>query len=170
MEPIEVIDYDPQWPHLFLVEAVGLLQAFGAALITLEHIGSTAVPGLAAKPVIDIQAVVRSVSEAQQAVPALAAFGWEQGVFARDPERRLFFKKFHVHGVLSHHLHVYEASHPAAAEHLRFRNILRRDPAEAKRYLDLKNALAQRYRQDRIAYSYAKTDYVEAVLKKARVE
>ncbi len=169
-EPIAVIDYDPEWPRLFLAETAGLRQAFGAVLIALEHIGSTAVPGLAAKPVIDIQAVVQSVSEAQKAVPALAVLGWEQGVFARDPERRLFFKKFHANGALSHHLHVYEANHPAAAEHTLFRDILRRCPDEAKRYLDLKNVLAHRYRHDRIAYSHAKTDYVEAVLKKARGE
>jgi len=167
-EPIEAVDYDPEWPRLFLAETMTLHQAFGAMLIALEHVGSTAVPGLPAKPVIDIQAVVRSVSEAQKSLPALAALGWEQGGFARDPERRLFFKKYHVNGVLSHHLHVYEAGHSAAVEHTLFRDTLRRNPDEAKRYLDLKNDLAHQYRHDRIAYSHAKTDHIEAVLRKAR--
>lgn len=167
MEPIEVLDYDPRWPGLFAEETPGLRSAFGASLIALEHVGSTAVPGLPARPVIDIQAVVRTLAEASAVVPALAALGWEQGIFARDPERRLFFKKFTAERVLSHHLHIYEAGHPAAKEHIIFRDILRHNPGEAQRYLDLKNALAQRYKHDRIAYSHAKTEYVEAALARA---
>ncbi len=167
IEPVEVAEYDPRWPGLFAEETPSLRSAFGGTLIALEHIGSTAVPDLAARPVIDIQAVVRTLAEASAVVPALAALGWEQGVFARDPERRLFFKKFTAERALSHHLHVYEAGHPAAMEHIVFRDILRRDPGEAQRYLELKNALARRYIHDRIAYSHAKTEYVEAVLARA---
>ena len=167
-EQVEVVDYDPCWPELFAAEAASLRSAFGASLVALEHIGSTSVPGLAAKPVIDIQAVVRNLAEAQAAVPALAGLGYEPGVFARDPERRLFFKKFSAEGRLTHHLHVYAPDHPAHSEHLLFRDHLRLHPDEAQRYCELKQQLAQQYRQERVAYSHAKTEYIEAVLNKAK--
>jgi len=165
---IEVVDYDPQWPELFLAEEENLRQAFGVSLITLEHVGSTAIPGLASKPVIDIQAVVRAIPEAQRAVPFLAELGYEQGVFARDPEGRLFFKKFNADRILTHHLHVYEPNHIAMSQHLLFRDYLRLHPEEATRYSGLKQKLAQQYRHERVAYSHAKTEYIEAVLVKAR--
>lgn len=165
---IVLSDYDPAWPELFVIEAESLRPAFGAALVTLEHIGSTSVPGLPAKPIIDIQAVVRTLAEAQSAAPALAKLGWEQGVFDLDPERRLYFKKNTAEGVRTHQLHVYEASLPAATDHVLFRNYLRAHPDEAARYVDLKRRLAETHRHDRIAYSAAKNEYVAAVLAKAR--
>lgn len=168
MDLIEVVDYDPQWPELFWAEEEDLRQAFGVSLLTLEHVGSTSVPGLAAKPVIDIQAIVRTIPEAQKAVPLLAALGYEQGVFARDPEGRLFFKKFNANRVLTHHLHVYEPNHVAMSQHVLFRAYLRLHPEEAVRYSGLKQKKAQQFRHERVAYSHAKTEYIEAVLAKAR--
>ncbi len=165
---VVVSDYDPAWPELFVIEADSLRSAFGAALVTLEHIGSTSVPGLPAKPIIDIQAVVRTLAEAQSAAPALASLGWEQGVFDLDPARRLYFKKNTAESVRTHQLHVYEPNHPAAADHVLFRDYLRLHPNEAARYLDLKRRLAETHRHDRIAYSAAKDEYVAAVLAKAR--
>ena len=170
MDEVEIADYDPRWPELYAQETAGLRQALGASLLTLEHIGSTAVPSLPAKPVIDIQAVVQSVAGAQSAAPALALQGWQQGVFALDSERRLYFRKYNAQGVRTGQLHIYEPTHPAAAAHLLFRNYLRTHPDEARRYLDLKHQLAQQYRHERVAYGHAKTDYVEAVLAKARGE
>lgn len=165
---VVLAEADPCWPELYRQEVAGLRSALGASLIALEHIGSTSVPGLAAKPIVDIQAVVRSVSDAQTAAPALAALGWEQGIFDIDAERRLYFKKNNAEGVRTHQLHAYPPDHTAAADHVLFRNYLRSHPDEAGRYLNLKQHLAQLYRYDRIAYSHAKTDYVEAVLAKAR--
>lgn len=170
MWEIRVVDYDPRWPELFAAEAAGLRQAFGASLLRLEHIGSTSVPGLAAKPIVDIQALVRSVSDVQESVPALAALGWEQGWFDLDPERRLYFKKHDAGGVRTHQLHVYEPDHPAAAAHLLFRDYLRAHPEEAVRCGELKHRLAQQHRHDGLAYCEAKTTFVEGVLAKARGE
>ena len=168
--PGEVVisEYNSRWPELFLLEVDGLRSAFGTSLITLEHIGSTSVPGLPAKPVIDIQAIVRVLAEAQAAAPALARIGWEQGVFDLDPERRLYFKKNTAEGVRTHQLHVYEASLPAAGDHVLFRDYLRAHPEEAVQYAALKLKLAERFHADRIAYSAAKDEYVAAVLVKAR--
>jgi GrpB-like predicted nucleotidyltransferase (UPF0157 family) len=168
MDEVVVTDYDPRWPELYAQETVGLRQALGASLLTLEHIGSTAVPSLAAKPVIDIQAVVQSVAGAQSAAPALALQGWHQGVFALDPERRLYFRKYNAQGVRTGQLHIYEPTHPAASAHLLFRNYLRAHPEEAALYASLKRELAQQFPTDRLAYNDAKTAYIEAVVAKAR--
>ena len=168
MEPVEVVDYDSRWPGLYAQEAAEIRQAFGASLIALEHIGSTSVPGLAAKPVIDIQAVVRLLADMDVVIPKLTVLGWQQGVFALDPETRLYFKKYNASGVRTWQLHVYEPSHPAASAHLLFRDYLRTHPEEARRYEALKRELAERFSSDRLAYNDAKTVYVEAVVAKAR--
>jgi len=167
MREVVIVDYDSRWPHLFGEEAAGLRQAFGASLVALEHIGSTSVPGLAAKPIVDIQAVVRAVSDVEEVTPALAALGWERGVFLLDPVRHLYFKKHDAGGARTHQLHVYEPTHPAATAHPLFRDYLRAHPEEAARYGDLKRRLAHQHRQDVLAYSDAKTEYVLSVLAKA---
>ncbi len=170
MDNIVIADYGPRWPELYAESAAELRQALGASLLTVEHIGSTSIPGLAAKPIIDIQAVIRAVSDVDEAVPALAALGWVRGAFTAgpDPERHLYFKKNDAQGVRTHQLHAYEADHPAAPAHLLFRDYLRRHPEEANRYEVLKRGLAMRHSHDRLAYSDAKTSYVESVLIKAR--
>jgi GrpB-like predicted nucleotidyltransferase (UPF0157 family) len=168
MDDVVIADYNSRWPSYFAEEAEWIRQVFGASLVALEHIGSTSVPGLAAKPVIDIQAVVQSVAGAQSAAPALALQGWQQGVFALDPERRLYFRKYNAQRIRTGQLHIYESTHPAAAAHLLFRNYLRAHPEEAALYASLKRELAQQFPTDRLAYNDAKTAYIEAVVAKAR--
>ena len=168
MEEVVIAAYDLRWLELFAVEAVNLRGAFGPSLLALEHIGSTSVPGLAAKPIVDIQAVVRSLPETDTITSNLIALGWEQGIFALDPEHRLYFKKYNAQWIRTHQLHVYESGHPVAAAHLLFRDYLRAHPGEARRYEALKRALAARYPQDRLAYNDAKTEYIEAVVAKAQ--
>ena len=170
MDKVEIANYDPQWPELFAAEAARLRPAFGPSLAVMEHIGSTSVPGLAAKPVIDIQAVVRSLPEMDTVAPRVTALGWTQGIFVPDSKRRLYFKKYDAAGVRTHQLHVYEADHPAAAAHLLFRDFLRKHEEEAPRYEALKRELAARFHADRLAYNDAKTEYIEAVVTKARVQ
>lgn len=169
MDEVVVADYDPRWLELYAQEVAGLRGAFGASLAALEHIGSTSVPGLAAKPIVDVQAVVQSVADAQNAAPALATLGWEQGIFALDPKRRLYFKKRNAEGVRTHQLHVYAPDHPAASAHLLFRDYLRAHPEEAVLYAALKREMAERFHTDRLAYNDAKTAYVEGVVAKARI-
>ncbi len=168
MDEVEIADYDSRWPELFAAEAEELRPAFGTALVAMEHIGSTSVPGLAAKPVVDIQAVVRLLSEMNAVTPRVIGLGWTQGVFAPDAMRRLYFKKYGAGSVRTHQLHVYEASHPVAAAHLLFRDYLRTHEEEARHYEALKRELAVRFRADRLGYNIAKTGYIEAVVAKAR--
>lgn len=168
MDEVKIAEYDSCWPELFAAEAARLRPAFGLSLVAMEHIGSTSVPGLAAKPVVDIQAVVRLLPDMDAVTPRIVALGWIQGIFALDPERRLYFKKYDADDVRTHQLHVYEAGHPVAAAHLLFRDYLREHPDEARRYEALKRNLAVQFRQDRLGYNDAKTEYIEAVIAKAR--
>ena len=168
MDEVEIADDDPRWPGLFAAEAEQLRPAFGSSLVALEHIGSTAVPGLAAKPIVDVQAVVRSLSDMDSVTPKLADLGWQQGTFLPDPDRRRYFKKYDAAGARLYQLHIYEPDHPVGAAHLLFRDYLRAHEGEARRYEALKRELAVPFRHDRLGYNDAKTEYIEAVVTKAR--
>lgn len=169
MREVEVSEYDPRWPVLFAEEADRLRQALGDALVAVEHVGSTSIAGLPAKPVIDILVGVRALGEGEQAVPALEALGYEYRGENGIPSR-LFFRKGPVQYRRTHHLHLVETGHEQWASMLSFRDYLRAHPDEARRYEALKHALAHQFRGDRRAYTEGKTKFVRAALEKARDE
>lgn len=171
MDEIIIVEYDPGWPALFTQEAVRVWQVLGNEIVVqVEHIGSTAVPGLAAKPVIDLMVWVHSLEKAQHAVPLLEALGY---IYWRDNpySGRLFFVKgMPLYGwQRTHHLYIVQA-YNEFWKHLLFRDYLRLHPDEAKRYEALKRDLAARFREDREAYTNGKSDYIKAVTEKARHE
>jgi len=166
VDEIELVPANPDWPRRFAEEAARLRTIIPAdLLIDLEHIGSTAVPGLAAKPIIDIQATVTDLAAARaRLIEPLEAAGYAW--WADNPDTdRLFF----VRGLppsaprRTHHLHVMEPG-PGAIRHIAFRDYLRDHPAEAARYAALKRDLAARYRDDREAYTAAKGAFIEQIL------
>lgn len=161
------VDYDPRWPGLFAEEAKRLRQAIGGALVAVEHVGSTSIPGLSAKPVIDILVGVRVLGEGEKAVPALDALGYEYRGENGIPGR-LFLRKGLVEYRRTHHLHMVGMGHEQWASMLSFRDYLRAHPDEAGRYEALKRDLASQFRGDRRAYTDGKAEFVEAVLAKAR--
>ena len=166
MDEIEIVAYDPHWPALYEAERAVLLPALGQlGVIDIAHIGSTAVPGLAAKPVIDIAATVTSLNLARErGIEALEALGYLFWPNTPDADELFFVKGRPPRAPRrTHHLHIAE---PGAAfeDPLRFRNILRADAAIAQRYAALKRELAGRYRHDREAYTKAKTAFVAAIL------
>jgi len=169
MDEIELVDYDPRWPTLFDQEAKRLCSVLDPSLIVgLEHFGSTSIPGLSAKPIIDILIAVRSLGEAQATfVAALQTLDYVY--WADNPKKdRMFFVKgmppFGSHR--SHHVHVTEP-HGEMWQRLAFRDYLRVHPQEAAAYARLKRRLAIEYRSDREAYTEAKSAYVESVMRKA---
>lgn len=169
MDEIEIVEPDPHWPGMFRVEAARLRRALDPALvIDIEHFGSTAIAGLAAKPIIDILVTVRSIVAAQSAITPLLALGY---VFWEDNPRkdRMFFVKgMPPHGERrTHHVHIMEPGDERQAQ-LLFRDYLRAHPDEARRYAALKRELAQRHRYDREAHTNAKNDYVASIMAKAR--
>lgn len=167
MDEVVIAAYDPAWPEVFAGEAQAIRQALGDVLIGVEHVGSTAIPGLAAKPVIDIAVSVASLTAAEAKIPALEALGYdcrgENGI-----PGRLFFRKGLREFRRTHHLHLVEAGHEQWAAMLAFRDYLRARPGDAQRYEALKRALAEQFRDNRAAYSKGKTEFVQAILEKAR--
>ncbi len=155
-DPIEVVDYDPAWPGRFERWRQRLGEELGEAATGIEHIGSTAVPGLAAKPIVDVQVVVPDVDDEPAYVPAIERAG--VAFRARDPEHRYFRPDGDRPRDVQ--VHVYRAGSSGARAHLLFRDFLRADAAARDAYAALKRDLAARYRHDRIAYNEAKSHYI----------
>jgi len=158
---------DPAWPARFAEEADALRRALGAAgeRIVIEHVGSTAVPGLAAKPIIDILLVPPDGAwPAEALAAALPPLGYAHWADDPDPAHMFFVKGMPPHGAgRTHHVHVRPAGQ--AAPVLAFRNQLRANPALAAAYMVLKRELARRHPTDREAYTRGKDAFVAAVLR-----
>ncbi|MFQ4140731.1 GrpB family protein [Chlorogloeopsis sp. ULAP02] len=168
-DEINIVEYDPRWQAMFAAEAARLTQALGKDLIVdIEHIGSTAVPGLAAKPIIDIMIGVQTLADAKVAIPLMEALGYVYWQDNPRPERMFFVKGMPPYGKQrTHHVHIIEAYGEFWQRKL-FRDYLRIHSDEAKRYEALKRDLAARFRTDREAYTEAKSEYIKAVMEKAR--
>lgn len=170
--PIVVVEYDPAWPGLYEREAELLTSEFGRdVIVELHHVGSTSVPGLAAKAVIDMVAVVSSAQIVDSEIrPALEKrgyiYGWQPG-----PERghAVMWNGYVPEEPVKYHLHMAPAGHPIM-DMLVFRDYLRDHPETAKRYEELKYELAETYRHDREGYTWAKTDFVTEITKGARMD
>lgn len=159
---IEVVPYDPQWPARFDAERVLLADALRPWLTgPIEHIGSTAVPGLAAKPVIDLMAPVASLAAAMGVIDALRPLDYLHHPY-KAQEMHWFCKPSPARR--THHLHVVELGGSAWQQRLALRDALRQDAALAGRYAQLKRSLARQYPLDREAYTQAKAPFIAAVL------
>ena len=169
MDEVEIVDYDPRWPLLFDEEAKRLRAVLDPSLIIgLEHFGSTAIPGLSAKPIIDILIAVRSLSAAQVAfVETLRRLDYVYWADKPKKDRKLFVKGMPPFGSKrSHHVHVTEP-HGEMWQRLAFRDYLRAHPEEAETYGRLKKRLAAEHQTDREVYTDAKSAYVASVMRKA---
>ncbi|ADK83497.1 protein of unknown function UPF0157 [Desulfarculus baarsii DSM 2075] len=172
-EPVEIVDPDPRWPALFAREKAHLLACLpDGAIDRLSHCGSTAVPGLPAKPIIDILALTPGPASARDVVaPILEAQGydyfWRPSFGDDTPPYYAWFIKRDAAGRRTHHIHLIEAHFPQW-DWLLARDYLRENPAEAKRYARLKLTLAKRYAADRIAYTKAKAAFLGALTAKAK--
>jgi len=166
--PVELVAYDAGWPSRFAQERALLEQALGPWLAgPIEHIGSTAIPGMTAKPVIDIMAPVAGLEAARPAIPAAEAIGYVHTPYRADVMHWLC-KPSAAHR--THHLHLIPYGSRLWQERLAFRDRLRGDGALAAEYRALKAALAQRHRTDREAYTDAKGPFVARVLARCRTE
>ena len=159
--PVVIVDYNPLWPEQFETLRSHLANVLGRLALAIEHVGSTAVPGLAAKPIIDVDVLLKSADDLPRAIAALASIGYEHRGDLGVPGREAF--RAPAAGP-RHHLYVC----PNTAEyqrHMAFRNHLRSHPEDANAYANLKRALAIRFRNDREAYNNAKSDIVERILR-----
>lgn len=161
-EPVRISPYDPAWPVRFEQEQSVLAGEIGKWTVGgIHHVGSTAVPGLDAKPIIDILVGVPDLEESKECFEPLARLGYmyapylpdEMHWFCKpDPSRR------------THHLHLIPVGSRRYADELAFRDRLRADPEAAREYTALKRRLATRFADDREAYTNAKSDFIRSVL------
>lgn len=169
-EKIIIKDYDPRWQLLFETEKAEIMEAIGHYVADIQHIGSTAVPGLAAKPVIDILIGLRRLLDAQDCIMPIEAMDYEYVPEFEDefPERR-YFRKI-SQGKRTHHLHMVEIGSDFWKRHLLFRNYLLENHEIANEYALLKRKLAVEFTDDRDRYTNAKTAFIIEVLKKQENE
>ena len=160
---LELRPHDPAWGALFAREAARLAAALGARALHIEHVGSTAVPGLLAKPVVDVAVAVASPADAAACVAPLEALGWaHRGQHGDDPRRR--YAVLERDGRRVAQLHLWMLPARGWDEHLRFRDALRADPALAAAYAAEKRRVADAVGWDKRAYSEAKGPFIRAAL------
>jgi len=163
--PVEIVSYDVAWPARFEEECAQLRRVLTPWLAgPIEHIGSTAIPGLAAKPVIDIMAGVDSLDGSRPAIAAAARLGY--CYFPYQPELKHWFCKPSP-AFRTHHLHLVPIGSPQWIRPIAFRDYLRVDPDVAAEYEALKRRLAEQFRFDREAYTNAKVPFIDDVTDRA---
>ena len=160
---VQIAEYDPAWPERYRALAARAASALGGLALAVEHVGSTAVPGLPAKPVIDLDVVVRP-QDLQQAIQRLAGLGYVHRGELGIPGRHAFRPP---PGEAKHHLYVCVPGSSGLHEHLLFRDRLRAHPRLAAEYAALKRQLAERHREDPEAYQHAKRTFIDALARPA---
>lgn len=166
---VRLVKYNPKWIDLFRKEKDILLSQFSSKIMAIEHIGSTAIPGLPAKPIIDINVAVESLDNIDMFVSRLPALGYEY-----IPERRFSDRQFFPKGSpenRTHHLNIVEITSETGWENpLLFRDFLRKHDDIRKKYADLKVELATNYYNNREEYTKRKGDFVMKIINKAKEE
>src|ERR1700729_3112381 len=159
-DPVLIQDYDPAWPEAFSKLAARVNAALGSLVVTIEHIGSTAVPGLAAKPIIDLDVVLGSPADLPEGIRLLASLGYvhegDLGITGREAFRS-------PEGEPRHHLYVLTVGANELRRHLAFRDALRDDNELRDKYAVLKRSIAKAYQDDRSGYTEAKTDFITSI-------
>jgi GrpB-like predicted nucleotidyltransferase (UPF0157 family) len=164
-EPVRIESYDPSWPARFDAESVLLKQAIGAYVTGgIHHVGSTSVPGLAAKPVIDILVGVEDLPSSRATIEKLVPLGYQYAPYRAD-EMYWFCKPDATHR--THHLHLVPTGSRRYRAELAFRDALRGRPDLADEYEKLKRSLAREFERDREGYTQAKAAFIERVLREA---
>ncbi len=161
---VVLVQHDPRWSTLFARASDELHAALGSSILAVHHVGSTAVPGLCAKPILDVLVSIPAFARGADLVPQLAALGYEFRPAEEIPDRHYFRRRNGT--IRSHHLSLAE---PKSRHHrvtLAFRDALRADPRLAQAYADLKQELAAQFPRDRAAYIEAKSGFISGVLAK----
>jgi GrpB-like predicted nucleotidyltransferase (UPF0157 family) len=165
---IEIVPYSAEWPELFEAEAKRIKDACQGVIRVVEHIGSTAIPGLPAKPIIDIMPGLDSYRDGLKTIDPLQGLGYQYLGENGIPGRFYFVLRVEQRSVV--HVHIFEVGTENWQRHLIFRDYLRAHPAVAKQYAELKRDLAVRFRNDREAYTNGKSDFISSVVQKARLD
>jgi GrpB-like predicted nucleotidyltransferase (UPF0157 family) len=166
MRKVEVVDHNLRWQDDFADEAGRIAEALGGEVVTIHHIGSTSIPAIASKPIIDILLEVCDVTALDAKASAMENLDYEaKGEFG-IPGRR-YFRKDDADGRRTHHVHAFAAGSSEAVRHLTFRDYLVAHPVEARAYGELKRRLAEAHPDDADAYMEGKDDFIKQIDEKA---
>lgn len=158
---VGIVEYDPAWPAVADAELRRIEEALGEVAVRVEHIGSTSVPGLAAKPIVDLQLSVDALWPRARYVEPLERLGYLFAPVPESPDHHFFAKP--PERPRTHHLHVCQAGSAHELRHVAVRDFLRAHAEEAASYAALKREVAARHPQDRLAYIEGKDEYVTAL-------
>lgn len=164
MREVKIVPYDPSWPEKFVIESIDVRKALGENCIEIYHIGSSSVPGLAGKPVIDIMPVVLDINKVDECNAAMERLGYtprgEDGI----PLRRYFRKGPNIR---THHVHVFENGNAEIIRHIKFRDWIMNHREDMEAYEALKRSLAAQFPNDISAYCSGKDAFIALIDKKA---
>lgn len=163
---VEVVAHNPNWKQNFASESSKIAKALGKNVIFIHHIGSTAIPNIYAKPIIDFLVEVRDIDRVNEKNAEMEALGYEvMGEFGLVGRR--YFRKENPLGIRTHHVHTYQVGSPEIERHLAFRDYMIAHPEDARKYGELKLQLAQKYPEDIEGYIDGKDKFVKEMEKKA---
>lgn len=162
---VKLVPHNPEWDELFRLEKIKLLKVVGEIIIDIQHVGSTAIPTISAKPIIDIAVVVKSLEEVEKCVKKIEALGYQRKQENR-PERLFFTKGPEENRTV--YLHIGDESTDYIKDMIMFRDYLIQHPATSKKYMELKTELAEKFSDNREPYTAAKEKLVRQVLEIAK--
>lgn len=168
--PIKIYEYNNQWPERYETYKQEILEKTSKYILTIHHVGSTSVPGLGSKDIIDIMIGVEYLDIANNhVIPSLEELGYE---YIPRHEKTMPFRRFLALGSREKgrdaHIHIYQINHEEYTRHLLFRNYLRDFPETRDQYYQLKKELEHRFKLDRGAYTDAKSEFIETIISKAQ--
>ena len=164
MRKVEVVPYKEEWVTMFEEESRRIKDVLGAEVVTIYHIGSTAIPNIHAKPIIDLMIEVLKISKVDAFNHEMHQLGYEARGENGIPKRRFFSKGGHNR---TYHIHIFEQDNPEIARHIAFRDYMIANPEEAQTYSQLKQSLAKQFPNNIEQYIEGKDDYIKSIDEKA---
>lgn len=165
---VDVVPHNANWQSAFEDESQQVCVALGKNLVAIYHIGSTAIPTIHAKPIIDMLVAVEDITKVDQQNALMQALGYEvMGEFGIAGRR--FFRKDNQVGIRTHHIHTFEVGSAQINRHLAFRDYMRSHPEDAQKYSELKHTLAQQHPYDIEGYMDGKSDFIKDIDKRAQL-
>jgi len=165
--PVVIVNYNPQWPTFYESETKLIREVLGGRILAIEHIGSTAVPNLGGKNIVDIMVGVNGLEEAKQCLEPLKSIGYIE-VIPQVDSADWYYCLEKSQQTLGCHLHLVRFGSEHWKKHVIFRDFLRKNPKVAQEYYALKKELAAKYGTNRLGYTEAKTAFIESAIAKAR--
>ena len=168
---VKIVPYNPAWAQIFEQEKLALKKMFGDRILAIEHVGSTAVPELPAKPIIDINVAITSLIDVQDFIEKLPTLGYQYLPNRSYPVPEYDYRHFFIKGPESnrtHHLKLIELYNKEWKDSILFRDYLRLNKEARDRYTTLKQQLTEKYADDRASYTEGKTEFIHEIIRQVR--